>query len=251
MKNKPVYSLESVDNALLLLQMLRDHGRLRVRQAAADLDIAPSTVHRLLAMLVYRDFAKQDEHRGYVPGPGLAAAQSPGGTFGRLRRSLLPHMELLCDRVDETVNLMVRVGTRSRILASAESSQALHVGDRQGTVLPAAQSSGGKALLAQLSRDELARLYLADGAEWKMPPTAFERLARELSAVRERGYALNVEGTETGVCAIGRCVLNGDGLAVGAISISVPSVRFAQARVGELASALRLTADNARADLAV
>ena len=73
MKNKPSYALDSVDNALLLVQMLRDQGRLRVRQAAEDLGIAPSTAHRLLAMLVYRDFARQDEHRCYVPGPGLSA----------------------------------------------------------------------------------------------------------------------------------------------------------------------------------
>jgi IclR family transcriptional regulator, acetate operon repressor len=45
MKNKPSYALESVDNALLLVQMLRDQGRLRVRQAAEDLGIALSTAH--------------------------------------------------------------------------------------------------------------------------------------------------------------------------------------------------------------
>ena len=40
MKNKPPYPLASVDNALLLVQMLRDQGALRVSEAAEELGIA-------------------------------------------------------------------------------------------------------------------------------------------------------------------------------------------------------------------
>jgi IclR family transcriptional regulator, acetate operon repressor len=70
---KPAYLLESVDNALRLLQMLRDVGAVRLNQAATELGIARSTAHRLLAMLVYRGFAVQDEKRIYHPGPAMGA----------------------------------------------------------------------------------------------------------------------------------------------------------------------------------
>jgi len=66
---KPTYMLESVDNALRLLQMLRDVGGLRLKDAAEELGIAPSTAHRLLAMLVYRAFAVRTADRRYVAGP--------------------------------------------------------------------------------------------------------------------------------------------------------------------------------------
>lgn len=66
---RPSYALDSVDNALRLLQMLRDVGALRLKDAAEELGTAPSTAHRLLAMLVYRGFAVQDEKRRYHPGP--------------------------------------------------------------------------------------------------------------------------------------------------------------------------------------
>ncbi|WCI07745.1 helix-turn-helix domain-containing protein [Arthrobacter sp. OVS8] len=39
--------------------------------------MAPSTAHRLLAMLVYRGFAVQDENRRYVPGPAMGVGR-PG-----------------------------------------------------------------------------------------------------------------------------------------------------------------------------
>ena len=36
MKNKPPYAIESVDNALRILQMLRDSGQVRVSDVAAE-----------------------------------------------------------------------------------------------------------------------------------------------------------------------------------------------------------------------
>ena len=159
MRNKPPYALASVDNALRLVQLLRDQGRLRVVDAAAELDVAPSTAHRLLGMLVYRGFAIQDDGRAYVPGPALGAAPAQLDWTRQLRDAALPHLELLSNHTGETTNLMIRIGVQVRFLASVESPKILRVGTRQGTVLPARLSSGGKALLAELNPDRLESLY--------------------------------------------------------------------------------------------
>jgi DNA-binding MarR family transcriptional regulator len=63
MKNKPAYGIDSVDHALHLATVLQQEGPLRVTDAAQRLGVAPSAAHRLLAMLVYRDFAEQDVDR--------------------------------------------------------------------------------------------------------------------------------------------------------------------------------------------
>lgn len=260
MKNKPPYALESVDNALRLLQTLRDQGRIRVSEAAAELGTARSTAHRLLAMLVYRDFAVQDDDRGYLPGPALSAPQVIGRPSQQLRQAMRPHMETLCDRAGETVNLVIRVGTQVRFLSSVESGQVLHVGDRRGTILPAHRASGGKALLAELTSEELAALYppgpvaspgtARDEHDGALPAAQFDLLRRDLERIRRRGFALNMEGTETGVCALG-CSLHGTGeRAVAALSIAIPAARFRRAGVESLAAELRDTARRARPDLA-
>ena len=57
MQNEPAYRLASVDHALQLALALRQDGPLRTVDAARRLGVAPSTAHRLLAMLVYRGFA--------------------------------------------------------------------------------------------------------------------------------------------------------------------------------------------------
>lgn len=229
LQKRPAYLLESVDNALRLLQLLRDEGRLQIKEAAEELGVAPSTAHRLLAMLVYRGFATQDEHRAYLPGPGMG--NGPAGLSGakQLRDLAAPHLELLCEHLVETTNLVIRAGTRVRFLLTVEASALLRIGDRQGTVLPARLASGGKALLAELDEPALRRLYRSAGAELSgevLDETAFVALLDDLALVRRTGYALNVEETEPGVAAIGMPIAVRRPSAMAAFSVSTPRDRF-------------------------
>ena len=251
MKNKPPYSIDSVDNALRILQTLRDSGQVRVSDVAAELGIARSTAHRLLAMLVYRDFAVQAEDRSYRPGPAIAADPLRGEPAQRLRQAMRPHMEALCDQVAETINLVVRLGTQTRFLHTVESAQVLRVGDRQGTVLPAWKTSGGKALLAELPDVQLTALLR--GAAGRPPDgmTAAERrsLVSELRLVRDQGYAENIQESESGVCAIGLCLRDKTGDPVAALSVSAPSVRYTPDRSRMFLSELRTTVAKAQPDI--
>ena len=253
MKNKPPYAVESVDNALRILQMLRDSGQVRVSDVAAELGIARSTAHRLLAMLVYRDFAVQSEDRSYRPGPAIAAKPLRGEPTQRLRQVMRPHMEALCDQVAETINLVVRLGTQTRFLHTVESAHILRVGDRQGTILPAWKTSGGKVLLAELPDAQLTALLR--GASGRPPEglTAAERrsLVTQLRLVRDQGYAENIEESESGVCAIGVCVRDRLGDPVAALSVSAPSVRYTPDRSRVFLRELRTTVTRAQADISL
>src|SRR5882757_10214062 len=90
-KNKPQYGIDSVDHALHLAAVLQQEGPLRVSEAAERLGVARSTAHRLLAMLVYRDFAEQDADRRYRPGPVLRLTARPE-PVAALRHAALPHL---------------------------------------------------------------------------------------------------------------------------------------------------------------
>lgn len=225
----PRYPIEAVDNALLLLQLLRDGGKLRLKDAAAELGVSPSTAHRLLAMLVYRGFAVQDEFKNYVPGVAVGVGPAGLGWTRQLRQLAQPHMELLSSRLNETVNLMVRVGTKVRFLSTAEGSNTLRVGDRQGSVMPAHKASGGKAMLAELDIELVRKLFSSASAEIGgdyISEAQFPAFVRELDAVRRNGFAANFEGTEEGISALGMALHNRVGEAVGAISVATPVARF-------------------------
>jgi DNA-binding IclR family transcriptional regulator len=231
--------------------MLRDSGQARVSDVAAELGIARSTAHRLLAMLVYRDFAVQAEDRSYRPGPAIAAEPLRGEPTQRLRQLMRPHMEALCDQVAETINLVVRLGTQTRFLHTVESVQVLRVTDRQGTVLPAWKTSGGKVLLAELPDAQLTALLRGVNGRPPEGMTTAERrsLVSELRLVRDQGYAENIEESESGVCAIGVCVRDMAGDPVAALSVSAPSVRYTPDRSRVFLRALRTTVARAQADV--
>jgi IclR family transcriptional regulator, acetate operon repressor len=241
-KNRPPYAIASVDAALLLATLLQQEGPMRVTDAAGRLGVSASTAHRLLGMLVYRDFAEQLPDRRYGPGSVLRAAlqQAP---VARLREVALPHLRRLVDAVGETANVMVLADTAVRFVATVESHQVLRVGDRTGRTLPAHRSSGGKAVLATLDRERLTAVLDALDAE-----TA-ARLDRELRTVRRRGFAVNDQETEKGLTAVGVAVPDPGGAVRAALSLAVPTARYSRDRLPEWGAALGATAAAVARDL--
>ncbi len=250
MKMPPPYAISSVDHALRLATMLQLEGTLTVADAAQRLGVARSTAHRLLQMLVYRDFATQDDARVYHAGPVLQLAAHSRSQTSLLRAAALPHLHRLVDLLDESANLTVRTGATARFIASVESSQALRVGSREGMVFPAHRTSGGLLLLAELSADELAAVFAEPHDDETVDPPDLAKLRAELSRVRRQGFALNQGRSERGVVAVGVPVRDGDGSAVAGLSVSMPSVRYAKERLPLLVAALSRVARAIEADLA-
>lgn len=250
MQNLAASPLAAVDRALQLLVLLRRQGRVSVSQAAEHLGVAPSTAHRLLGALCYRDFAVQDRDRQYRAGPQLSDALSTTLSVAALRRLLRPAIQELHDRTGETAHLAVLSGGDVRFVDGVEAEQALRVGLRTGLRLPAFSTSGGQAMLAALPRAEVDALYRDGLPAW--PNAGVQDLAglhRRLAAVRTRGYGLNVEESEQGVAAVGAAVHDAAGRPVAALSISIPTARFRRATVAPVADAVRSAVSAAEARL--
>jgi len=231
-KNKPAYGIASVDSALLLATLLQQEGPMRVTDAAARLGVSISTAHRLLGMLVYRDFAEQLPDRRYATGPVLRRGAVHQASVATLRDVALPHLRRLVDAVGETANVMVLAGGDVRFVATVESDQVLRVGDRTGRALPAHLSSGGKAVLATLGVDELA------GVLEPLDDAVAARLERDLRTIRRRGFAVNDQETEAGLTAVGVAVPPSGGFSGAALSVAAPSARSSRDRLPVWAAAL-------------
>ncbi|WP_320774575.1 IclR family transcriptional regulator [Streptomyces sp. CRN 30] len=250
LKNPPPYAIASVDHALRAATLLQLEGGQTVSQIAERLGVARSTAHRLLAMLVYRDFAVQDDHRVYHAGPVLELAAYSRSQVSRLRAAALPHLHRVVDLIDETANLTVRTRDTARFIASVESTRALRVGSREGMVFPAHRTTAGLLLLADLDPAELDDVYAperhADRPDDRPDPAV---LRRELSRVRRSGFAVNRERSERGLVAVGVPVHGRDGAAVAGLSVSMPSVRYEPRRLRELVSTLEAAARGVEGDL--
>ena len=250
MQNRPVYALKSVDNVLHLLACLSRGERLQVSKAAEELGVARSTAHRLLAMLVYHGFAIHDADKSYRPGAMLQRMNLSAPPSSELPLTARPHLIALQEELHETVQLMILVGNEVNFIDSVEAEgEGLRVGTRKGASMPAHQTSGGKALLAELSGESLLALF-PDG-----PPGDSHRdlagFQRSLALIRGRGYAVNFGESERGVTAVGSCIHGPDGRSVAALAVSAPSHRMLRARVPEVARILSGHINNLDRDLAL
>jgi DNA-binding IclR family transcriptional regulator len=225
-KNRPQYGIDSVDHALHLAAVLQQEGPLRVSEAAERLGVARSTAHRLLAMLVYRDFAERDADRRYVAGPVLRLPARPE-PVAVLRQVALPHLRTLMERSGETANLVVVVDVQARFVATVECPHILRVGDREGRTLPAHLSSAGRAVLAARSDAEVMALYATPDS----PVADVPALLRELRIVRRTGLAVNDQRTEAGLTAIGCAVRSAAGTVSAGLSIAMPTARYKRDRL--------------------
>ena len=236
----PKYPIESVDNALRLLLLLREEPTLTVQRASAELGVAPSTAHRLLAMLRHRGFVEQDSGtRAYRAGPqltevGLAAIQELD-----IRRAARPHLERLVAEVQETAHLTVLRGTTVLFIDGVESPRILRAAARVGHSLPAHATASGRVLLAALPEQTVLELY----PDARLVPvtartiTSRRALLARLDEVRERGFALNEGESEDDVVAVAVAIRTSDGVARGAITVAGPATRFdADAAVRALAA---------------
>jgi IclR family acetate operon transcriptional repressor len=244
-RKPPGYPIASVDNALTLLSLFREHDRLRVSDAAEALGASRSTAHRLLAMLEYHRFARQDPAtKAYLPGPALIEVGL--SALGRMdiRTLARPALERLSDEVQETVHLVVLQDGSAMFLDSVETSRSLRIGSRLGRTMPAHCTAAGKAMLAQMDSGELHRLY-PDGRLERLTPQSLSTMAAlesELAAVRERGFATNFGQSEADVAAVAVAVPAQAGHPRAAITVSAPITRLSDDDAPRIAEAARRAA---------
>jgi hypothetical protein len=148
---RPAYPIASVDKALRLLMLFREQTRVRLSEASEHLGVAHSTAHRLLAMLAYHGFVRQErDSRAYVAGPALVEIGLAAIRQMDIRLHARPVLEDLAASFAETAHLAVLEGASVRYLDAVESSRALRVAARTGATLPANCTASGKAMLAVL-----------------------------------------------------------------------------------------------------
>lgn len=252
-RTAPRYPINSVDNALKLLLMLRERELIRVAEASETLGVVRSTAHRLLAMLQYRGFVQQDpDTKAYRAGPAMIEIGLSVVRQLDIRHHLRPYLERLSEEVGETVQLITLEGASAVFIDSVESPKALRTSSRIGSSYPAHTTSGGKALLAELTPARLAELYPSEKILQATPRSISSRseLLRELARVRARGYGTNRAESEDDIAAVAVVVRNAFGQARAAIAVSAPVFRLDESMEPEVAEILKRIAVDAASQLA-
>lgn len=204
---------------------------------ARRLNIPKSTAHNLLQTLRDFDFVHQDqESRDYRLGP---RALEIGLTFVR-GNDILAHARSVLKRLGEQTGETVKFGILSSnqvlIVAASESPRQLHTRGDLGTRWPLHSSSLGKAILSQLNWEEAQAILNQTGLPRFTSSTlgSLDEVAREIKQIRSRGFSVDREENEPGVCCVASPVSDPLQGTIGAISVSGPASRITEGRLAEL-----------------
>lgn len=204
-----------------------------------------STVHRILATLsAERIISRTGSNGAYQLGSGLAALGLVALNRLDLRRVARRHFEQLSNRFGETVNLGILDGDAILYVDMIESRHGLRMSASIGTRDEVTTTALGKAILAHLPQEQRAHLLEALRFESRTPRsiTSMNQLETDLDETRDRGYSLDIEENEIGACCVGAPIFGFDNEVIGAVSISVPKVRFDDQRRAEMIESLVDTA---------
>lgn len=247
--SKPARSdqVQSLVRALTLLNRVAaaDDG-VALTELAQQVGLSPSTAHRLLTTLEQERYVHfSAERRLWSVGVQTFLT---GSAFLKTR-SLVglarPHMRVLMEESEETVNLAIEDQYEAIYLSQVECRQMMRAFARPGARVPLHCSSVGKAMLSAMPDAEVAKVLHHRGLPRLTIKTIHTTTAlrRDLELSRQRGYAFDDEENAVGLRCIAAVIFDENSEPAASVSLSGPMARIPDARVPLLGERVRRRAD--------
>ena len=245
--------VQSVLRAAQLLSALREtHRGATLTELGEVTGLHKSTAHRLLATLRETGFVR------YLPVDGLYVLGTELLRLGdAARHQILPGAQAhtflvaLRDETGETVHLGVPDESGLVYADKVESTQAVRIASRVGASMALHCTSLGKSYLAFQPQARIES-FLA-GAPFPVRTertiTQAPKLRSELGRVRAQGYAIDDRENEEDMRCVAAPILDSDGIALAAVSVSAPANRVPQSRIPALSEAVQRAAGAISADV--
>ena len=237
-------TVQSVDRAITVLEILARSGESGVTEIAAELGVHKSTAFRLVAALDRRGLVEQNADRGkYRLGVGIL--RLAGATTARLDvvQEARPICQQLATDTGETVNIAVLSDGSALYLDQVAGSSALQPHNWVGQRIPLHATSNGKILLSGLSDADVSG-QVGRSLRRYTPTTitSLKHLRVELAEVREQGYAVAVDELEVGLAAVAAPIRGVHGDVLASLSVSGPTFRLDETAMAAVTDAVRAAA---------
>ncbi len=204
-----------------------EHPRMTLTEMASRTDMDRAKARRFLLTL---------EALGYVRRSGRDFELTPrvlelGHAFqasNQYRAVIQHYLQDITAEIGESSSLSVLDGTDVvYVVRSAAPHRLMAISLSVGTRLPAAYTSMGRVLLAQLPQANLDSLLQSMELRAHTPHSLVDRdaLRKELDQVRQQGYSLVDQELDLGLRSVAAPVFAGNGDLLGAINISTNAAR--------------------------
>jgi IclR family acetate operon transcriptional repressor len=239
-------TIKSLDRAMEVFEFLSEAQGKTLSTLASQMGQSPATVYRILVTLEGRGLVEfdADEQVWHIG----AQAFVIGARF--LRRSSLvdrarPILRKLMEQTGETANLGTERNGFVLFLGQVETHASIRAFFPPGTLSPMHASGIGKALLAYMDDDRLARLITGTGRSAPVLESFTEHtitdadaLRADLAETRRRGYAIDGEEKNLGMRCIAAPVFDMTQEVVAGISVSGPTSRVGKDQMAFLSNAV-------------
>lgn len=234
--------VQALERGLHLLSLLAKERQTSLTEIALRAGMPPSTAHRLLMTLQNHGFADFDENtQGWMI--GVEAYRIGSGFLNRINivEAAQPIMHDLVSETGETANLAIADDGDVIFVSQVETPNPIRAFFRPGTRSSMHASGAGKALLAQLTQQEVETILQKKGLSEFTKKTIIrpDDLFAELEQIRKQGWSFDNEERYEGMCCVAAPIVGPQGFAIGAISVSGPTQRFTDQTVGDFSTAVR------------
>ncbi len=239
-------TIRALDKGLTVLKQLSRGGAVTLTELSEQIDMPPSSTHRILATLQEQGFADLDDAtQQWSIGIEAFRAGSAYLVRSNLVEAAMKTMRRLMEETGETANLAIADAGDVVFIAQVETHNPIRAFFRPGSRGPLHSSGIGKALLASMPTDKANGIIDASLLEQHTPKTLStpEVLNADLTAIRARGWSLDNEERYLGMRCVAATIYNAYGEPVAGISVSGPTVRFPDAGLEDIGANVKAAAD--------
>lgn len=223
-------SVQSVDRALCILESLSDYeDGLGITEIGQKVNLHKSTVYRLVNTLVNKGYIKQDYSTNKYR---LTLKLFELGSKKVEKMDLVgiskPYLNELMEKTGEVVHLVVREGIQIVYVSKVEPKKSIMMYTRIGMSKPMYCTAMGKAMMAELTDEEVEDIWNKSDIEKYTENTIvdLQKLKENLKKVKQDGFALDNQEVENGIVCQGAVIKDYRGKICGAISVSSSIINF-------------------------
>lgn len=216
--------VQSLQKGLALLEAFsRQPGELSLNELAALSGIDRSSAQRMAHTLLKLGYLERGMNgRGYTPGRRIL---DRGFDFLRSRplvERASPVINELQRNTGERVDLSLFDGTTIVYALRRQSKRETFFATLVGRRLPSSNTSGGRACMAQLPREEAAQLLARSEIRPVTPKTILDPdvIMARIDLARREGFSVAQEEMLIGEVVVGAAIVDHAGRPVGAVHIS-------------------------------
>lgn len=224
--------VQSLIKSLAIIEVLSEIiDGMGVTDISERIGLNKSTVHRILTTLVHEGFVEQDQVKGrYHMSPKIFELARRILSNIRPAKVIAPHLERLAKATGESARFIIIDDTHSRLIVSDEvlTSKPIKVRSHLGESLSLSESAAGKMFLACLSDKEIKEIMDSIGRKAVLPDekASFSSLHRDLTVIREKGYAYETHKYEDEmICNIAAPIRDEEGTIIAVIDVFAPAFR--------------------------